>query len=185
MVQANGGLKGLRFRVALAEAREQQTATSEILRVISQSPTDVQPIFDTVVLSATQLCCRSADSADRPRRRDADLPWLSQQSPRGASGDRRCPSLACDAQVCEGEGLIRELPVYGLHSRSEVLVKSGEWKAAKRRPTLERVEASRNHSIPERYRSARLVRGAGGIGRMLNGSRNCRRTAALWSSRST
>ena len=42
--------------MALAEAREQQTATSEILRVISQSPTDFQLIFDTIVLSTTQLC---------------------------------------------------------------------------------------------------------------------------------
>src|SRR5262249_58406266 len=46
----------------LAEALDHQTATSEILGVISASPTNVQSVFETIVSSARRLCEASFSS---------------------------------------------------------------------------------------------------------------------------
>jgi len=40
----------------LVEAQEQRAATAEILRVISRSPSDVQPVFEVVLASGVRLC---------------------------------------------------------------------------------------------------------------------------------
>src|SRR5262249_46628563 len=63
----------------LTEALEQQTATAEILRVISSSPTDLQPVLDAVVSSAARVC--GADDVALARVEGDDLRTVAGVGP--------------------------------------------------------------------------------------------------------
>jgi len=52
----NESIHGERTADRLTELIEQRMAISEVLRAIANSPSDLQPIFDTIVANATRLC---------------------------------------------------------------------------------------------------------------------------------
>ena len=81
-------LNELRQRTAdLTESLEQQTATSEVLKVISSSPGELEPVFKTMLENATRIC-------------EANFGVLQLYESAGF----RVGTTHCTARLCSGSG---------------------------------------------------------------------------------
>ena len=80
--QAAMAIQNARLFNETREALERQTATAEILRVISQSPADVQPVFDAIAVHARELCGAVVSGVSR-----FDGEWVHLAAVDGVSSD--------------------------------------------------------------------------------------------------
>ncbi len=73
----------------VTEALEQQTATAEILRVISSSPTAIEPVFEAITRSALKLCGATSSLVTTFDGESIHLSALANVNPQGADALRR------------------------------------------------------------------------------------------------
>jgi GAF domain-containing protein len=102
--QAVIAIENVRLFNELKESLEQQTATSEILGVIASSPTDIQPVLDTVIANAVKL---AGAKLGHVRRFDGDL--LRVVSSYGETPELLATLLANPLQPTPGSPIGRAL----------------------------------------------------------------------------
>src|SRR5215468_906421 len=89
----------------LTQALEQQTATSEILRVIGSSPTDTQPVFDAIVVSARRLLGGFSCGVYRRLGDDVDIAAYTSTTPAGDAAVRSLYPRPLDGFSFSGEAI--------------------------------------------------------------------------------
>jgi GAF domain-containing protein len=100
-------LRELRQRTAdLSESLQQQTATSDVLKVIASSPTEVGPVLQAIVESACQLC--ESDDATVALKDGHDLVFKAQHGSIPIVWDR----IPINRQMVTGRAIIDGQPVH-------------------------------------------------------------------------
>ena len=117
----------------LTEALEQQTATSEVLRVIASSPTELQPVLDTVIENAVTLA-----GAKHGHIRQLDGEFLRvvahyNESPESVAFLQATPKSV--SRSLAGRAFLEGAPVQSLDAREDPIV-SHEWSALGARTQL-------------------------------------------------
>ena len=90
--QAVIAIENTRLLTELRKSLQQQTATADVLRVISNSPTNIQPVLDAIVQTAGELC--ASEYAIFFKYRTGNTTWRPRTDPR--SGVRQIPHGAPD-----------------------------------------------------------------------------------------
>jgi signal transduction histidine kinase len=96
----------------VTEALDQQTATSEILRVISRSPTDVRPVFDTIARNARRLCEADSCSVFTYGGELIRLESIDNATIEGADAIRRAYPLPPSRGHATGRAILTGRPVH-------------------------------------------------------------------------
>ena len=76
----------------LSESLEQQTATSEVLKVISSSPGDLEPVFQTMLENAVRICEATSGNIHRWEGEALHLVATHNTPPAFAEARRRLPN---------------------------------------------------------------------------------------------
>src|SRR6516165_4241272 len=103
----------------LSEALEQQTATSEVLGVISSSPGDLAPVFETLLENATRLCEARFGVLFRSEGDALRAVALHGAPPAYAEERRRVPMSRPDPMTMFGRALRTKQPVQIADIRDE------------------------------------------------------------------
>jgi GAF domain-containing protein len=126
--QAVIAIENVRLFNETKEALEQQTATAEILKVISASPTDVQPVFEAIVRGGVRLFENAAVAVARPDGDQFRLMAIAEHDPVLAAKWKAAFPFPVDRNYMHGAAILDRAMV----EMDDALVEDGRFSEGKR-----------------------------------------------------